>query len=271
LTKNAFGRGIFCLHVTTETAGCLRVVFPDLYPYFRFEIYASDLKLPHHQNPFGKNLCLIGRATEFWHTYDTLASFLTERLAPMVEAGLSNDPNEVTEMEEHQAEPFSNYFTYHPGTAVIMDSGWDINTSCQSGTVRIGVTSLGTKDLKGIAFEVCDENGNTVAEFDNRLKRIFAGGVFTARWCRLSEGPQTLNPSIVFDHLYQQDPYPNRIESYPVDGGRLQIRAALFPEEVNNWRQLDWGWIFVCRFEQQETWQESRIKHTLPKRNRKKR
>jgi len=228
------------------------------------------LKLQHHQNPFSKNLCLIGRSTENWHTKYTLASFLTEQLPQVIKAGQCDDPQEVTEIEEHQAEPFSDYYTYQPGSAVIVDGGWKINKNCRFGTVRIGITSLSTTILKGIALEVCDINGNTVAEFDSRLKSIFMGDVFTARWCRLTEPPQTLDPSKIFFHLRDEDPYKNRIVSYPVDGGRLQIRAALIPEEVNNWRQLDSGWIFVCRFEQQNSWQESRENYTLKKRNRKK-
>ena len=41
----------------------LQATFPDLYPYFRFEIRAPEIDLPHHQNPFSKNLCLLGRST----------------------------------------------------------------------------------------------------------------------------------------------------------------------------------------------------------------
>ena len=44
----------------------LEVTFPDLYPYFRFEIVAPTLSLDHHQNPFGKNLSVAG----FRHNLD---------------------------------------------------------------------------------------------------------------------------------------------------------------------------------------------------------
>src|SRR5437773_1043048 len=44
----------------------LRARFPAFYPYQRFELYAPDLALPHHQNPFAKNLCMIGQASENW-------------------------------------------------------------------------------------------------------------------------------------------------------------------------------------------------------------
>lgn len=59
--------------------------FPEVYPYTRFELFAPGLNLPHHQNPFSKSLCLIGRATRNWNVDDTLAQFIQNRL-PLVPA-----------------------------------------------------------------------------------------------------------------------------------------------------------------------------------------
>jgi hypothetical protein len=44
----------------------LSVRFTPFFPYTRFELFAPDLALAHHQNPFQKNVCLIGRASENW-------------------------------------------------------------------------------------------------------------------------------------------------------------------------------------------------------------
>jgi len=65
----------------------LQVTFPDLYPYFRFEVRAPEIDLPHHQNPFSKNLCLLGRSTRHWNTSDTLAKFIRERVPLVLTAG----------------------------------------------------------------------------------------------------------------------------------------------------------------------------------------
>ena len=108
--EDAFTRGVLCLNIWIDGVGNLQVIFPDLYPYFRFEIYAHDLVLPHHQNPFSKNLCMIGRRTENWHIKDTLASFLLERLPKVLKAGKSTDCEEVEGVEQHQAEPISDYY-----------------------------------------------------------------------------------------------------------------------------------------------------------------
>lgn len=58
--------GILVLRLDYEYEGHaleLEAVFPDLYPFFRFEVKGLNLELPRHQNPFNKNLCLIGRST----------------------------------------------------------------------------------------------------------------------------------------------------------------------------------------------------------------
>jgi len=267
--ENAFSKGILCLHLLDQACGKLRAIFPDLYPYFRFELYADGISLPHHQNPFRKNLCLIGRSTELWHTKDTLAKFLVERLPQVLQAGSSGDLKEVAPLEQHQAEPFSDYYPYLVGTAVIVDGSWVINPDYQSGTLLIGIASPNNKYLRGVVLEVSSEEGNILATSDDRLKQAFSKDICSGRWVSLSEAPKTQNIKNLFMHLRDKDPHPNKIDSHPVNDGRLQIRAAMFPEEINNWRRLDQGWIFVCRFEPKESW-EKRRKKQKPQRRRKK-
>ena len=86
----------------------LEIRFPDLYPYFRPEVYAPDLNLAHHQNPLGKNLCLLGRNSDNWNTTDLIADVLAQQLPELlrsektaVEGGKPN--------EELQAEPWTEY------------------------------------------------------------------------------------------------------------------------------------------------------------------
>ncbi len=62
--KDSIDQGIYQLRLTPTLNGQtveLIAVFPDLYPYFRFELIGPGLDLPHHQHPFGKALCMVGR------------------------------------------------------------------------------------------------------------------------------------------------------------------------------------------------------------------
>src|SRR5437867_161559 len=84
--------------------------------------HPPELQLAHHQHPFSKNRCFIGRATENWEVDDTLAQFITRRLALVLKAGRTGDVAAVEGVEQQQAEPFTNYYTYEPGTVVLVDS-----------------------------------------------------------------------------------------------------------------------------------------------------
>ena len=249
--EQAYRKGILCLDVRLPVDGQfikLSVVFPDLYPYFRFEVYAHELDLPHHQNPFGKNLCLIGRSTDLWRTKDTLASFLSERLPQAVMTGTSNDCQEVAELEQHQAEPFSSYYSCCPGSAVIIGGRWTIDSRHTSGSLLIGATSPRSAILRGVLVKVLAEDGTVLAESDQRLQKTFSNDLFSGRWVRLPAAAKIPDPEHLFNYICTLDPYPHKTQNCPVKSGKLQIRAALFPEEINKWRQLDAGWVFACRY-----------------------
>jgi len=254
----AFDKGILCLHIEMEKTGKLRVVFPDLYPYFRFEIYAPELKLSHHQNPFSKSLCLIGRSSANWQVKDTLAAFLMERLPKVILTGESDNATEAEGIEEHQAEPFSDYYDCYPGTAVIVDGSWRIDPCYESGTILIGTVSPENQFIRGAVFKVCDEDGKTLAEANKEISCAFPGEVLLGRWVRLPAPLKTPNHRERFMHLQEKDPHPEKIERYRVDGGQLQIRAALFPEEIRQWRVREYGWMFVCGIKYRKSWAVNR-------------
>lgn len=254
--ESSFAAGVLKIHLNILVDNQelrLYAVFPDLYPYFRFQVYAPGLQLLHHQNPLNKIICLIGRSSELWHTTNTLADVLTQRLHQVLLTGQSNDPNEVEMLEEQQAEPFSDYYSYEPGTSVIVDNEWDIDTDCNSGNMIIGVTFQENPLLNGAVLEVHDENGNIMAKSVDRITRAFSGGQLSARWIRLSSPLKIPNPTEIFNPLQDQDPFPEKIKSHRVKYASLKIRAALFPEENRNRRQLNNGWIFVCSYKKRNT------------------
>jgi len=81
---------------TAKAAGLIRLTFtyvdnadtiplvatyPDLFPFVRPQVRAPDLDLPRHQNPFGRNLCLIGRSTANWSAgHQHLVDLVREQL-----------------------------------------------------------------------------------------------------------------------------------------------------------------------------------------------
>ena len=109
IDEEAIAIGVVRLELPETVAGKVFVIFPDLYPYFRFQIYAPELDLKYHQHPLEKNLCMIGRATDNWDQNDTVADFITIRLPEVLKAGNSVNKDDVSVFEEPQAEPYTDY------------------------------------------------------------------------------------------------------------------------------------------------------------------
>lgn len=105
--------------------------FPEFYPQFRPQVSVPSLSLPHHQDPFGGNLCLIGRDSRMWSEGDTLAWLLVEQLPRVLANAELPDPD--------QGEPISHYFAYTPDAVFLIDSDHLPPPSVVSGTARIVV------------------------------------------------------------------------------------------------------------------------------------
>lgn len=76
LDEEAADRGVLQLRVSRMAYATVDVVvtFPDLYPFFRPAVRMADPQnsFQHHRQPFSGDLCLLGRDTARWGTYDTV-------------------------------------------------------------------------------------------------------------------------------------------------------------------------------------------------------
>ncbi len=220
--------------------------FPDVYPYTRFELIAPDLDLPHHQNPIGKNLCLIGRASSNWNTDDTLAKFVKDRLPVVLRAARSEDSSEVAKLEEHQAEPFSDFFPYVLGAILLIDSGWTLS-DFNEGKFVIGSHGPLQPLLRGAVLEVQDMKGNILKKADDAFRELYVNRI-PGIWVRSPTAPLGERPKDVFNALRRQNNSLQTAPWCPVKGGRIQVIGVVFPEEVG-WRQQGEGWVFLIHFQ----------------------
>jgi molybdopterin/thiamine biosynthesis adenylyltransferase len=98
----------------------LKIIFPSNYPYFRPEVFVTtDTILPRHQNPQGKNLCLIPRPTQFWNVGVSVYDHLKERLAIVFDKGLIVDQEIIGQDPEEQAEPVSEYYVSNTNAVIL--------------------------------------------------------------------------------------------------------------------------------------------------------
>lgn len=234
---DAFARGILRLTLTLPEGSWppsrLVAAYPDTYPWTRPEVSAIDIILDHHQNPFGKNLCLLGRSTSNWHPTDTLASLLSSQLPLLRQALESPSPQAF---EELQGEPITTFYQYEMGGIVLVDSAWMLPHNIQAGRLRLA--SLGTSEpLRAVVIAINDLTGQQIARgpFNPPQAKTLDG-----MWFR-SNQPIVENDPIRFIAALSQT-------HSGVDKAlrRYELIGVVFPEETGHRSTTD-GWIFVRR------------------------
>lgn len=225
----------------------VEAIFPDLYPEFRFEVTSQELRLGRHQHRLGGNLCLIGRRTENWDQRHTLAMYLTENLHDLVDA-VERGPGSV--LEERQAEPESDYFTYEQDAAVIVDGSWSVPDEVLAGTLVVGLLTpaMGRTPLRGVVLEVRDANGAVLCRAHPKLvAALQERPTLTARWARLEGLPEAYGDAYAFrEHLrVMTNVSPGRALLNPDAANAVELVGALFPEEHQWPDERGDGWVFV--------------------------
>lgn len=242
--------GIMRLRVFPRTASGealeLVAVFPDFYPFFRFEVEAPKLTLDYHQHPFQKALCLLPRGTALWRPHsDRLAAFLLEQLPKVLDASSKDAAPEAVAKEQHQAEPFSDYYLYLPPAMLMIDSAWQLDAAVGCGWFTCGLPGDALQPIvdpviRGVVLMITDDAGRVLAEADPALIEGYPR-IVQGRWVRVDEPIRLMSPTEIFRKLEALDPtaFPEkraaRISGGDHTGSVLRMRAAIYPEEVR-WR-----------------------------------
>lgn len=230
----------------------LRVVFPDAYPYFRPEVYARDLELPRHQNPYEKNLCLLETPTRAWNTSDTAAWLVAERV-PHLLALLRAGGSVLARNEVAQGEPESFYIAREHGTAVLIpEEALRVPDDVAFGDVFFSFS----EDRIGVAVHLLlrQVNGRTktgstpLARADEELQDRFAGLKVEGRWVRL-EHPPGRDPDSYFAAAEEVHRGLGHPPWQHVGSDQIAILGVVFREEVGQGVWED-GWLFAVRFRQ---------------------
>jgi len=247
--ENLFRQGVLLLKVYPTVEGRtlnLLAVFPDVYPYTRFEIIAPDLNLPHHQNFLQKNLCLIGRSTENWTVRDTLAQYLVDRLPIVLKAALASDCDGAIALEEQQAEPISVFYPYLPGALVVMDQTDIGGGKNDRGQLVVGLS----KDdppfpLRGAILEVSEKEGKMRSTASPELSLLYPRRI-RGGWVAIEEPIRTGDANEFLAALASSDPQLKRFSPTQVGNFLIDVVGVRFPEE-DAWRRKGMGWLFLVR------------------------
>lgn len=230
----------------------LEVLYPDLFPYLRPEIYAPDLALGRHQNPREHNLCLLDRSTRFWLPSDTAAWLVGERV-PHLLSLFAQGADAMAAAEAPQGEPVSAYFQTALGAAIFVPAetlALPAEHLFGSGHLCLTGETPPRVLLRGLLAQlvVKPRAGKTkrVAQADAGLVSRFGGRQLSMRWARLDEPPQGFDPDAVFEAADAVQTGFGRPPWQAVNDGEVAIVGLVFPEEVRQ-GEFDDTWVFGVR------------------------
>lgn len=244
--------GIVKLRISSTINGTtyeLDVIYPDFYPFVRFEVFSQGLGLPRHENWFRNNLCLPGRATENWFVTDTVAGVIEDQLPTVV----SYDPQLIAQKEEPQAVPASDYYDYSPFSSILIDGSWKLRSENINGKIKIRgdlfpiLTSEGQKLIaRGCVLELILQGGESIAELDPRLGQPYKSN-WEGSWYYVDEPLRDNNPSSFLDKLQNHHPGSKHVKWNHIGNSvSIGIIGVIFREELRLNEYGD-GWIFVVR------------------------
>jgi molybdopterin/thiamine biosynthesis adenylyltransferase len=216
------------------------VEYPPTYPYTRFEIFAPELDLPHHQNPLLKNLCVLARRSENWDIDYTPASFLRDRVPQVLIAGYAADAESAAGLEVQQAEPASTYLPFADNSVVMIGPNFSVPPNIRAGTFQLGIEMVSAKNLRGAVLEFRADDDSVIYTAPQHIKRLYQT-THVFMWTRIETLP--ICPPKSFEAILATKkeigtPRWTYIHSVPLD-----IHGMVAPEEAS-WRKS--GETFIC-------------------------
>jgi hypothetical protein len=249
--------GRLLLHGSIEHAGRrvdLEVLYPDLFPYVRPEVYAPQLALNRHQNPAQRNLCLLEAGGRAWRTEETGAWLVAERV-PLLLSLFEQEPQVMADAEVAQGEPLSVYFRplHPPGTAIFVPAqALEIGPAARLGSARLR-TGTNVAAQIGLRALLCDvvtrgagKKTKHLARADSPLERRFGGQELQMRWVRLDEPPSEFTVEGLFAAAENVQEGFGRPPWQRVADGEVAVTGIVFKEEVQQGVSQD-GWLFAVR------------------------
>jgi molybdopterin/thiamine biosynthesis adenylyltransferase len=234
----------------------LEVLYPDLFPYVRPEVFAPGLALGRHQNPVLHNLCLLEGATRAWKPHETGAWLVSARV-PLLLGLIRSSPEEMAAAEVPQGEPLSVYFKARgqPGTVVFVPAqALSLDPEQRVGSGRISFSPDSPADLavRGLLCELVARTGagkktKLLARAEEQLTNRFGGERIQMRWARLDALPDEFTPEALLTAAEEVQPGFGRPPWQRVANGEIGVTGIVFPEEVRQGTIED-AWLFVVRW-----------------------
>jgi len=273
------------LDVDLKEGTVLNVHYPENYPYFRPEVYALDIDLPRHQNPYQKNLCLLARPTQFWDVGLTVAEFLKQQLRTVIEKGQITDPEKIAADAGEQAEPHSEFMSVRTNALVLSNRPAIFSAELPGDAKECQIVDEGELDIvhnqttQNIRLVQVDNKGNKVnvssartgssdilkiivkewrssdREVISQLQDVLFDGPTrntTIPWYQLTKAPkleqidtQSLNIQWFYDLLGKHESKRPKLLNIATKNYSIHNIIGLLFPEEIAAGEMGWGWVFL--------------------------
>jgi len=232
----------------------ISVVYPDSFPYLRPEVYAPELGLDRHQNPFDHNLCLLDRSSRAWNTTDTGAWLVDERLPYLLHL-TAQGGQAMRDAETPQGEPATSYFPSEGGMAIFIDEQFlGIPADATHGSIHLAVhggEALAPRVRAGLVKAASARAGRSGQRWSVAaqapLRARFNGRTVDGLWVRLPALPPSRDPHALVRLAQTVNPRVATPSWHRTTDGEIALLGIVVPEETQQGEVED-AWLFVVRW-----------------------
>lgn len=231
------------------------VVYPDLYPWFRPEVFAYNLDLARHLHLRNNIICLLPRGTEHWDPNETVASVLESQLNVVLEKGIVTDEEIIKADETEQAEPVSDYYDTIFQAPVLFDPSQlhlgNIPDQFRFlGKIILGIPGYAEFPTRMAVLQTILKSG-VVHNVPKEIEHLFSYKKFKGLLYEAAEPPPFVRQPIeIFNWLKNGLPAGEKNIDFPNENVKLSngiiknVTGIRFPQEVEKGKKGS-GWIFI--------------------------
>lgn len=229
----------------------IEIQYPDSFPWTRFTVFAPELRLPRHQHPFNRNLCVFPRGSAHWRPKLTAADVVAERVPDLIRL-VRQGGAALAAAEEPQGEPYSDYYEYLPTGAFLIpqeiidaasgvDGGQFVVQMAAADDWMTGEVQRGGRTVTGNGVVVELRRGQKVlATAPAEIIAALEGPKITGRWVRRRTAPAGPTASEVL-----ADVAADLTEAARPESKHWQLVGVAFGEEVRLGEIGD-AWVFAA-------------------------
>jgi ubiquitin-protein ligase len=221
----------------------LRVEFPAFYPFTRPMVYAEASLFRWHQNPYGKNLCLLGRTAENWSPTYTLAQHLSEQMPKLIESNGTQDHNKAADLEELQAEPFTVFLQYQINSSMLVLQNLS-PTERSKGTFLAACLPFDGTFRGAISCLRDDQSKQLIGISDSVTAAMHFTKMIHGKWYRMGAKPLTASAQDFLRQLEASHPGVRARNWTTHRDRKFEVIGVLLPEE-EGWRTAGESILFL--------------------------